>query len=544
MTTEPSSGSAPAMIAAIEAALRAGEPERASALAERALAAGVAHPLPLRLAAAGRLAAGRFGEAEALLRRAMTGGPTDPSLRLELATCFAAARRPEAALEAADAALRLSPGFAPAWEAKARLLMDSGDWPGSRQAFERAAALTPQAPEPLSGLASLALQAGDLAEARRRAEQALARRPDHPEAAFTLAKAELEAGAFAAAEKRLARLAADQRAPPLAASEVRLALGEALHGLKRWREAFQAFAAGKAILRSLYAERAASRPGETAKARALVNALHALPTEAWAGPPDAAPVEGEAEVHVFLVGFPRSGTTLLEQALAGHPRVSALEERPTLAEPIDAFLGAQAGLERLLRLGADDAAAWRRRYWAGVRGEGVETAGRVFVDKAPGETANLLLMGRLFPRARFLFALRDPRDVVLSSFRHGFQMNAMTYEFTTLETAAGCYNAVMGAAFAARERLPLNLVEVRHEALVADFEAGLREVCAFLDLDWRREMADVAATARARRVRTPSAPQVREGVNRRGVGGWRAYEAEMTPVLPILQPWIERLGYG
>ena len=99
-----------------------------------------------------------------------------------------------------------------------------------------------------------------------------------------------------------------------------------------------------------------------------------------------------------------------EQALAGHPRVRALEERPTLAEPIDTFLTTGAsGLARLARLRAEEAATWRRRYWAGVRAEGIETAGAVFVDKAPGETANLVLMGRLFPRAKFLFALIERR---------------------------------------------------------------------------------------------------------------------------------------
>ena len=244
------------------------------------------------------------------------------------------------------------------------------------------------------------------------------------------------------------------------------------------------------------------------------------------------------------MGFPRSGTTLLEQALAGHPRVRALEERPTLAEPIDAFLTTGAtGLERLARLRAEEAAAWRRRYWAGVRAEGIETEGAVFVDKAPGETANLVLMGRLFPRAKFLFALRDPRDVALSCFRRSFQMNAMTYEFTSLEGAARCYGAVMASAFAARERLPLDLIEVRHEALVEDFEGSLRRICAHIGLDWRPAMADVAATARARQIRTPSAAQVRAGVNAEGVGGWRAYADQMTPALPWLQPWVERLGY-
>ena len=543
MATQPSSGRAPSTLPAIETALRTGESGRALALAEGALASGLAHPLPLRLVAGARLGAGRFEEACALLEQAIRLAPGDAALRLELARALSAARRPDAALQAAETALACAPQWAPAWEAKARLLDDQGDWDGAREAFERALALDANLSGAVSGLAALALKAGDAAQARVLAERALALQPGQMEAVWTLARAALAEGDPAAAERRLRPLLTDPRLSPQALSEVQLGLGDALHGLQRPAEAFAACAAGKAILRQLYAERAAGRPGETAKAQALTAALEATALELWAEPLLASPVEDEAEVHVFLVGFPRSGTTLLEQALAGHPRVCALEERPTLAEPIDAFLTSRAGVERLARLGADEAAEWRRRYWAGVRGCGMEVAGKVFVDKAPGETANLVLMRRLFPRARFLFAVRDPRDVVLSCLRQSFQMNAMTYEFTTLETAARCYDAVMRAAFAARERLPLDLLEVRHEALVADFEPRLREICAFLDLDWRPSMADVAATARARRIRTPSAVQVRAGLNARGVGGWRAYGDQLAPVLPVLQPWADRFGY-
>jgi hypothetical protein len=121
------------------------------------------------------------------------------------------------------------------------------------------------------------------------------------------------------------RLLADPRTPPPVRSELELSLGQALHGLKRRSEAFAAWTWGKSILRELYARRAASRPGETAKADALTAALAVLPPDLWAQPPAEAPPEtpreGEAQVHVFLVGFPRSGATLLEQILAGHPRV-------------------------------------------------------------------------------------------------------------------------------------------------------------------------------------------------------------------------------
>jgi hypothetical protein len=243
------------------------------------------------------------------------------------------------------------------------------------------------------------------------------------------------------------------------------------------------------------------------------------------------------------VGFPRSGTTLLEQALAGHPDVVALEEAPTLAAAHAEFMGDPAGLERLARIGADEAAAWRARYWSEVAGFGIAAEGRVFVDKAPAGTVDLPLVAKLFPDARVLFAVRDPRDVVLSCLRNSFQMNAMTYAFTEPAETAACYAAGMALAEVYRARLPLAWLDVRHEALIGDFETGLAQICSFLGLTLHPAMSDIAATAARRAVRTPSAPQVRAGLSLAGVGRWRAYETQLQPYLPALAPWVRRFGY-
>ena len=127
--------------------------------------------------------------------------------------------------------------------------------------------------------------------------------------------------------------------------------------------------------------------------------------------------------------------------------------------------------------------------------------------------------------------------------RQDFQLNAMTYAFTSLAETAACYDACMRLAQVYRRVLPLPLIEVRHEALVEDFDKVLAEIAVFLGLEVTPEMADFAATASRRSVRTPSAPQVRAGLNRRGIGRWRAYERQLAPVLPLLAPWAEKFGY-
>src|SRR5262249_47028231 len=152
---------------------------------------------------------------------------------------------------------------------RARLLQDHGDWDAARAAFAKALELDPELAEAISGLAALVLKAGDAAEARKLADQALAIAPDRTEAVWTLARAALAQRDFGTAERRLRPLVDEPRLSPLARSEIQLALGEALHGLGRPAEAFAAWVAGKAVLRKIYAQRAASRPGETHKAQVL-----------------------------------------------------------------------------------------------------------------------------------------------------------------------------------------------------------------------------------------------------------------------------------
>jgi hypothetical protein len=122
-------------------------------------------------------------------------------------------------------------------------------------------------------------------------------------------------------------------------------------------------------------------------------------------------------------------------------------------------------------------------------------------------------------------------------------MNALTYAFTDLTEAARCYAACMALAEVYRRMLPTQPFEVRYERLVDDFEGELGRIAAHLGFAPNAAMADVAATARSRVVRTPSAPQVRAGLNRQGLGRWRPYAAQLAPIQPILAPWVERFGY-
>ena len=482
---------------------------------------------------------GRFAEASQALQQAVRRAPHDPATWSALIDCELAARRPEVALQVADAGLRRLSGHPALLCAKGRVLQNDSRLAEAEMLFRQALAVDPTGREPRFGLASLALEAGDWDEAEALAAPLLA----SGGAEWLGARIALGRRDFDAARARAMAALARADPSPEQESEITLLLGEALDGLGRPAEAFQAFARGKAILHQLYAARAASREGETAKYQRLAAWFENTEPAPWQTAAPATASTHGAIGHAFLVGFPRSGTTLLEQALAGHPDIVALEEAPTLAAAYDALMTSPQGLERLARLDSAEAETWRAAYWAEVARGGVDPAGKVFLDKAPAGTLYLPLIAKLFPDARILFAVRDPRDVVLSCFRNHFQMNALTYAFTDLGETARCYAASMRMADVYRRVLPLELAEVRYEALVADFEGELAGICAFLGLAPTPAMLDVGATAGRRQVRTPSAPQVRAGLNTQGIGRWRAYEAELAPALPMLWPWLERFGY-
>jgi Sulfotransferase family len=248
--------------------------------------------------------------------------------------------------------------------------------------------------------------------------------------------------------------------------------------------------------------------------------------------------------HVFLLGFPRSGTTLLEVILEGHPNVVSLEEHELLTDSLQQFMRRPADLDGLLRAPPATLEAARSAYWRRVAQAGVDVAGKIFVDKYPLNTLKLPLIARLFPDAKILLACRDPRDIVLSCFRHRFHMSAPIFELLSIEGAARYYDAVMRLLVRFNAVLTQDICLVRHEDLVSEFAREMRRICAFLGLEWDPAMGDFALRTSNRAVLTPSTAQLARGLNTEGVGQWRRYREQLAPILASLEPWIERFYYG
>jgi Flp pilus assembly protein TadD len=528
-----------------DAALRTYGLEAAATVALQALADGVEHPSLLNLAASARYREGRVDEAAGLLRRARALAPDDPQVLNSLGICLRALGRTDEALEAYGAAIRADPGMAAAHSNRGTALKELNDANGARAAYERAIAIDPNYVEPLAGLASLDAQSGDAASARAYAERALALAPANMVARIALASAELQQGDLPAAAERLSALRRDATLTPVNRAIVLGRTGDLLDAEDRPAEAFAAYAASNAELKALNAARFEAPGMKTAleQARSLLAWFEAADPQPWREAPQPRPRAAAPKAHIFLVGFPRSGTTLLENVLAAHPDVVGLEEKDCLSAVSTAYVASDEGLQRLARISAQEAARQREAYWSAVRGFGIEPRGRVFIDKMPLSSVLLPVVAKLFPNARVLFARRDPRDVVLSCFRRRFGMNPSMYQLLTQDGAAAYYDVVMRLSERYRDLLPLPQHLVRYEDLVDDFEGTVRAACDFLGLEWDEAIRDFAAKARSRGISTPSAAQVARGLNREGQGAWHRYREQMAPILPLLDPWVERFGY-
>ena len=524
-------------------AVGAGDLAQAFELASAAVRNGERHPAFHNARAIWFQNQGRFPEALAEYHRALEMTPRDPLLLNAIGMCYVSAGQVADAISAFDSAIAADPNSAETHFRKGWVLANSHDNKGARRAYERALELRPDYTDALAGLASVAAQDGEADVARDYAERCRKLDPTEPTAITALALVENAAGNFETSEKLLREALADPRAVGHARAVLLGFLADALDGQDRVADAFAAYADRNGELRRLHAARFANAPPMTKVMASLAAYLETAPDSKWQVGAKPAPVERAPREHIFLLGFLRSGTTLLERVLDMHPDVVSLEEHQTLAELSKQYMHVPTGLDRLaaLRGAAYDNA--RAGYWRGVRALGIEPEGKVFIDKQPLNTFNLPLIAKLFPDAKVLFAVRDPRDVVFSCFRRHFEVNSTTFEFMDLVDGARFYAAVMNVGTLCRAKLPLTVHEHRYEDMIADFDGSVRAVCDYIGLEWTDAMRDFSVKAREEAIRSPSAEQVRRPLYGESVDLWRRYTKELAPALPILAPWVKHFGY-
>ncbi|QJU59658.1 tetratricopeptide repeat protein [Sphingomonas sp. AP4-R1] len=526
----------------VEQALAAGDIAGAASLAEAALAAGQMDPMFLNLAAWRNEEIGNFPEAYRLLQRALVISPGDITILGGIAAVLRKDDRPNEAIEVIDDVVAKAPGYAAAWLERGYILDALRDEEAAAESYGRAAALDPGMAPALGKLADRAAKRGETDAAQAYARRAFATHPLEPAATFAIATMAIEARDGAAAERRLRALLdhpldGDDRTRALTL------LGDALDKQDRTAEAFAAWEAAQRNFADRYRARLGPVDGRPSH-RAFIDRI-AAQVAATTAPPRRYPdtdLPQAAAAHVFLLGYPRSGTTLVENVLASAPGVAALEERPTLVDTDEIVLANDGSMPDLDTLGPAFVDRLRAGYWRRVTDMAGDVTGKTFVDMNPFNGFKLPMIARLFPDARIVVMRRDPRDIALSCFRINFTPSTATYSFSDLAETARHYDALTGLVELCRERFPLAFHDLRYDRLVSDFEPTVRALAAFVGIKWTDDFMTFDRTAQSRGVRTASATQVRRGLFD-GRGQWRRYEAQLAPALPILEPWVKRFGF-
>jgi tetratricopeptide (TPR) repeat protein len=251
----------------------------------------------------------------------------------------------------------------------------------------------------------------------------------------------------------------------------------------------------------------------------------------------------------LLTGFPRSGTTLLEQLLDAHSDLVSSEERDfvgrELFHSISYGRGSAPLLELIDQLGGDEIRAGRERYFTSMEYLLGEPIGdRMHLDKNPAYNLTIPLMLRVFPETRLIVALRDPRDVVLSCYLRYLPLNSVSVRFLDVARTADRYRLDMTAWLKFRELIEVPWCDVRYEDTVADAESQARRALETLGLPWDEQVLGYRQRLTADKpVTSPSYEAVAKPIYTRAIGRWRNYEQLLEPAMPILEPYVREFGY-
>jgi len=517
-------------------ALRRGDRVTAQALARQLLLSRPDDPNANQVLGVIALEAGDLAAARRHLERAAQSAPTQAHIVNTLGVALRRSGDLDGARKSFAQAGEL--GLIDGWRNLGNLEEIEHNADASIAAYQRALQLSAEDAASHGALAQAYERRHELDRARAHAERALRADPRNENARLALAQVLLREKNFAGAIGAAEPLAMNANASLSNRSLAWGVSGDARDRLDDTAGAFAAFTASNRIL--LEQNRALLDAAHLIYHPAGLERMRALAAEAdvsaWQAPP-------AAETPVFLVGFPRSGTTLLDQVLSSHSGIVCIEEREHFAKALGGVISDQQKLADLGALETEEIEAVRADYWRRVRAEMSVPAGALVIDKLPLNIVVLPLIRRVYPDAKIIFALRDPRDVVLSCFQQRFGMNAAMAQFLDLGAAAAYYDSVMRLMEVCRERLGLALHQVRYEDVVADLETQARGLAAFLGVPFEEAMLRYRETALARDINTPSARQVVQPLYTRSVARWRRYENELRSVLPVLTPWAERFGY-
>ncbi len=509
------------------ALLRLGRAAEALASFDRATAIAPNHPDAFVNRGLVLIELGRFEAALASLDRAAAIAPSHVEALSHRGRALIELKRPEAALASLDRALAIDPGHLVTLNLRGGALAELGRFDAALASFDRALAIRPDYAEALENKASLLAQHGHMAEAKAAIESAVDHAPKRARAYFlltTFERLKRDDPRLAAMEDLAANLASLSVGEQV---DLNFALAKVYRDLGDPERSFPRLAAGAALKRKMvaYDEARALDGFKRAETTFTRERMHG---DAGGGDPSPAPV--------FIVGMPRSGTTLIEQILAAHPNVFGAGEITDLDAAIQALrssdkiaahypeFAAALSPEQWRRLGAD--------YVRRVRA--LAPAADRITNKTPANFAVLGLIRLALPQAQIIHVRRDPLDTCFSCFLQNFDKGGVPYanDLAELGRFYRAYDALMAHW---RAVLPAGaMLEVRYEDVIADLEGQARRIVAYCDLEWDARCLEFQNADRP--VRTASVAEVRQPIYATAIGRWRAYESFLGPLRDALGP--------
>ena len=415
----------------------------------------------------------------------------------------------------------------------------------ARNYFERALKKSPADVEVLAALALIHERLGQLDTAAEYALRAVQLNASHPVTRLVQAKVLRRRKQLAEAESILRSVIHRPAEDAWTTAQLGYELGQNLDQQGRYDEAMAAFVDAKKKLSvtsgKTFGQAWAAEKQRLAEATpAYLEMLRRV---------RANPVAQPAPQRIaFLVGHPRSGTTLLEQVLDTHSDVISSEETVIFTReailPQFRNLTTQQMIEVLENPKNEAQHKARINYFRLTENFlGTPVAGRLLIDKNPSLTSHIPAITRIFPETRFLVALRDPRDVCLSCFMQPIPVNPVSYAYLSLADTATEYASLMGFWLTIRDQLATPWLEVRYEDMVNDLEPVARRTLEFLGLPWDDRVLAFHQHVKTKIVRSPTYADVGKPIYKSAKGRWLNYAKHLEPQLAQLEPFVKAFGY-
>jgi tetratricopeptide (TPR) repeat protein len=492
----------------------------------------------------------RFDDAIRIYERALEHEPTSAVLMVDLARAYAMRFRHAEAEALVDRASRLHGEDAELQRMLGRSYVHFQQFDRAIECFRRSLELEPDSPHrarTLYELAQMYERLHKLVEARACGEESLALAPQQPVLQYLLAVVDRREGQIAEAVARLREVTASATAIPETIADAWYQLAAIFDKQGEFAEAWTAAQQAKRTLDRVAGPMKYDAADIAEVSRRTFRTIAVNHFSRWRAEGQAFKVLGSG--LALLASHPRSGTTLLEQILDSHPGLISADEVQAMSEVVYLPLCEKRPVgtpvpEILDATTPEEIQSLRQAYYEAMTGMLRQPIGqRILLDKNPALTGLLPLIGRVFPEMKIIFALRDPRDVVVSCFLQQLPLNPVSVNFLTIEQTADSYAAAMRYWLKLREMIGNPWIEVRYEAVVADMEGQSRRTLDFLGLPWDDAVLRYRSRAQEKHVHSPTYEAVTKPVYSSSIGRWRRYRAQLEPCLSTLRPYIEALGY-